>query len=809
MCSIKVNNSQAAVLPAEYLEYEKGAALEMVVQNRLPKFHIVALSPDRQFLLTGNNNLVKIWNINGDFLKGIYVDMPVNALAFSPDGMSFIIASGGHKMALASSLEQWSIDGKLIKSFKSNDYRREFYKIEFSKDGKMIAASNYKSIFIWDIKGELINKIKYDSYAEVFCFSPDGNYLLVGNQTSGKYRDKIKIYSTDGQVVKEGIESIPLNSIKSASFSPDGKVIAVYTNHSTKGMMYSVPVIKLLNKKGKLRKIFINQKVINNRAKGIEFGNITFSPDSKFIAMHFTYKSGTLKRGLKIWDLNGNLVFHDMKVKLPSKLAFVHGTKVISNAKKYKELINNLEHRFLQKGNLFVSGGSFIESGKQFISASDRIIVWNRDGSLKQMMPKKYFSFLSKMKMSSDGKTIIAIDKDLTSRNANKFIIHDLSSQVMIKVDGYNIDKSSKYCKFLKLDFFSKNKIHAVAKCSGYFETIYNINGELLESNKIEKERLFNFGSYFDMQSNDKQKNMLNKGDYYSFVNPSGEELLKLTKKIEVDSSEQRKGWIQKASRNEEIKGVMFSPDSQKLLILKTIYEYRYHPNGWQTASKDSFYSLSLWNFKERKISIQFKLNNIFAGISSFSFSPDSKKIVFEEKRNLYQVLSLAGEGEFLGSISSEECIFTPSSKSLLAFNPLSQKNITLFNLHGVVINKLQSGYLHFFTSFSPDGKIVAFRWKDGVRFYNLLTGNLVTLLQKGNEWISFTPDGYFISSQNAGSLIKMVKGLTAFSIDQFATKYNRPDVIINRLGIDDDELINHYYSRYTIPSPKISPIKS
>jgi WD40 repeat protein len=81
--------------------------------------------------------------------------------------------------------------------------------------------------------------------------------------------------------------------------------------------------------------------------------------------------------------------------------------------------------------------------------------------------------------------------------------------------------------------------------------------------------------------------------------------------------------------------------------------------------------------------------------------------------------------------------------------------------------------------------------------FWNLENDQHAFIATAGDEWIIFTEDGYFDSSRNGGDLVSVVKGLTAYSIDQFAARDNRPDIILQRLGSSDSALIEHYRQQY------------
>jgi hypothetical protein len=50
-------------------------------------------------------------------------------------------------------------------------------------------------------------------------------------------------------------------------------------------------------------------------------------------------------------------------------------------------------------------------------------------------------------------------------------------------------------------------------------------------------------------------------------------------------------------------------------------------------------------------------------------------------------------------------------------------------------------------------------------------------------HWIVYTEDGYYDSSTDNGGLIAVRRGLDIFDIEDFAAQYNRPDLIMERLG--------------------------
>jgi WD40 repeat protein len=137
--------------------------------------------------------------------------------------------------------------------------------------------------------------------------------------------------------------------------------------------------------------------------------------------------------------------------------------------------------------------------------------------------------------------------------------------------------------------------------------------------------------------------------------------------------------------------------------------------------------------------------------------------------------------GQFILS-SGEDC-------TIKLWNLKTGSLIKTFEGHSAVIAA---------ASFTPDGRHIVSGSADGTtRIWNIQTGEHISLISVGYEWMVSTNDGYFDSSRNGSRLVMMVKGLTPFGVDQFAIRNNRPDVILMRIGIGSDELINHYHSQY------------
>ena len=102
------------------------------------------------------------------------------------------------------------------------------------------------------------------------------------------------------------------------------------------------------------------------------------------------------------------------------------------------------------------------------------------------------------------------------------------------------------------------------------------------------------------------------------------------------------------------------------------------------------------------------------------------------------------------------------------------------------------------FLAFAPDGRHFWSSCDDGTtRYWDITTGRFVTFIWAPSQWLVYTDDGFWDGSPNCGDLVAMVRGLKTYGIDQFAVRNNRPDIILQRLGSTDNQLIEHYRNQY------------
>ena len=102
--------------------------------------------------------------------------------------------------------------------------------------------------------------------------------------------------------------------------------------------------------------------------------------------------------------------------------------------------------------------------------------------------------------------------------------------------------------------------------------------------------------------------------------------------------------------------------------------------------------------------------------------------------------------------------------------------------------------------AFSPDGNQVLTASSDGTaRLWDAASGReLCQLISFSNDsWVVATPDNYYMASKGALEGVAFSVGDRLFSFDQFDLKFNRPDKVIESIGLASPEMVAAYRHAY------------
>ena len=247
---------------------------------------------------------------------------------------------------------------------------------------------------------------------------------------------------------------------------------------------------------------------------------------------------------------------------------------------------------------------------------------------------------------------------------------------------------------------------------------------------------------------------------------------------------------------DQNISKIVFSKDNRFLLS----------GSGTDVIGTSSDTSARVWDLNLCQEIINIPVTRKFEQgiVIPVGFSNDNKYFIFgfrisNIKQSLYLGSMKTKEVEIVidgigGAKLINDKIFTVPSEDSIIDSEGQRNKVTIYNLNGEAISKsqpntgankeLNTGYFASFIDGYTEGSESSI---DKGLYY----------LSSGNEWIIYSEDGYFDSSPQIGDKVKMVSGLVPFNIDQFAAKFNRPDIILKKIGSTNQELMNHFKNQY------------
>ncbi len=558
-------------------------------------------------------------------------------------------------------------------------------------------------------------------------FSPDGKYIATASL------DKTaKLWDLTGKLIQEfkGHQ----DEVNSVSFSPDGKYIATASLDKT---------ARLWDLTGKLIQEF----------KGHQdaLTSVRFSPDSKYIA------TASWDKTARLWDLTGKLIQefkgHQGEV---SSVSFSPDSKYIATASwDYTARLWDLTGKLIQefKGHQnSVSSINFSPDGKYIATASwdKTAMLWNVSGKLIQEFKGHQNSVIS-VSFSPDSKYISTTSADKTAR------LWDLTGKLIQEFKGHQSWVNS-------VSFSPDGKYIGTASLD-YTGRLWDLTGKLIQEFKGHQGEVSNV-----IFSPDSKYIVTASRDYTV-------RLWDLTGKLIQEFKGHQDG----------VNSVNFSPDGKYIVTASTDKTARL----WDLTGK------LIQEFKEH----QNKILNV-------SFTPDGKYIAtasfYKTARLWYLTVKLIkeykGHQDEVTSVS-----FSPDSKYIATAS--LDKTARLWDLTGKQIREFK-GHQDALTSvrFSPDSKYIATTSYDKTAKLWDLTGKLIQEFkghQDGVSSVSFSPDGKYIATASYDNTARLwrIKSLDEMLVEGC-------DWLHDYLQNNADESDKHLCDEITPRKDEISPRK-
>lgn len=200
-----------------------------------------------------------------------------------------------------------------------------------------------------------------------------------------------------------------------------------------------------------------------------------------------------------------------------------------------------------------------------------------------------------------------------------------------------------------------------------------------------------------------------------------------------------------------------FSSDGSLLFTSSKLIAYEPLPSNVYEMGQGSTGELNWWNSNGKHLA---KIST--PSPTSFSLSPNNTKIAIGNLNGELMIWNL--QGKHLGSLKG----------------------------HNNEISSLD---------FSPDGTRMISASRDGtLKLWDVNSFELLATFLPGtndsNDFLIYLPNGYYYSTTKKVDHLHYIIDDKSYSFQQFDTFYNRPDIVLQKLGYSNSEVINSY-TRY------------
>ncbi len=672
----------------DYERYEAADQWHAVIQSAVSIANCLDFSPDGRFILTGGDTgELIVWTLDAQIVRKWSIgDAPVTSVRFSPDGGSFVFASGYGDTE--SSVSVWRVDGSVLLTL--GHFSSTVNAVAFSPDGACIAAASGKTIRVWRLDGAPVCEMTgHGDDVDSIAFSPRGNRIV-----SGSSDKTVRTWDLEGRLLQtmEGHSGFVDGGV---AYSPDGKLIASGSMDDT---------VKVWTEEGRLL------RTLQGHRDAIQ--SVAFSPNGQCLV------TADRLGDIRVWSLEGALLgaitaadgLRAVALSPDGEFLAVSTYLGLSVWKTDGTLAAEADWRKRTVNVVAASPhGGFFAAG----SLDGKVALWGPDLSLKKAFlcnpDGKEFSSVQGMAFSPDGQSIatastdrLAALWDLKGSLVRAFRAHDRQvNDVAFSPDGSQLASAS-----------DDGSVIA-----------WNADGSGLKVLEGHTDKV-----------NDVRVSP--KGDLIASCSHDGTIRLWKPDGTPVKSLSLEKEWPV---------SLAFSPDGRNLLC---------GTGGWSAVPSH----LLLWDLESGKTT-RFPETGTWVSVA---FSPDGKTFA--------SAASVSAEG------------------AVLKIWDVQGSLLKTFEGPGSSIHSL---------AYSADGKYVVAGMDNAAVIRRLDNGECVTLLAQGDEWIVYTPDGYFDASINGGDLIRMSRGFRTVGIEQFAVRNNRPDIILQRMGLGAQDQIVYYHSLF------------
>jgi len=206
---------------------------------------------------------------------------------------------------------------------------------------------------------------------------------------------------------------------------------------------------------------------------------------------------------------------------------------------------------------------------------------------------------------------------------------------------------------------------------------------------------------------------------------------------------------------------------------------------------------LKVWDLKKKKLK-DIYYNPVFLSSVAFNTTNDSLAftdvaqniVLFDMKKDTAIKLSV-GRAPLFFNNAGDRIFFQDQHYDIVQFDLATRKIINTFKGHNDLISS---------ASLVEDGsRMVTASWDGTVKLWDVAEGKEIATFIALNEtdYIVKSPDNYYFATKKAKKEIGFSSGVKFYPFEQFDLEYNRPDILLQRIGHASPELVDAYRQAY------------
>lgn len=667
------------------------------------------------------------------------------------------------------SAKLWDVQtGKQLRSFNGHD--GYIMSVNLSDDNKfLLTSSNDKTLKIWDMyNGSLLKTLPVNAHPRSAKFAGNGKLIHVSlaEVVNGNIGPKAVIF--DANTAKE-IRSVDVSAAYgiTSAISKDGKILA------TLDPMYG----ERYHQKGSISIWDVKTGAkIRTFAQGYEkLNNIAINADGKYVVVQ-------QDSSILLWDVYSGIFlksFNTYSQYLNSVTISDDGQCVVLGNSKGTIMKLDVSSK---KNTLFFKKG-IVGCNSVFISGDNKLIVsgHGRYGT-HGCNEFQNMAILWNAKNGEELRTFTGIATGVMAiaMNTDGRYIASACSDTTIRLWDAKLGKQTKIFTGHAMDM----ECIAISSCGRFIVSGSKDNTAKLWDAERGKELWSVNGAFTEERSHVPVIDISGDGRYFLTGNASNHSddmglaiLWDTQLKTKVASYEakcQTTGVALSMDGNyAAISGWSIKGSIIRVWEVKTGIEILTIPLGSDMAGSVSLnHNGSLLSFS------QFKLDNSYVTLYDVKEKKELKKMNGDHQ------MSMSNDGQYFvcgGMNASALLIEANTGSQLKVFNELRGANKTkpiVISGDGKRIALISDGYIKYWSREKN---------QDICTFVSLVDG----------EWATITPDKDYFTSRGANKGISFVEGFDFFTFDNFDLIKNRPDLVLEQIGIAEPNLIKAYKNAY------------